>query len=72
MRCRVAVQDVGFYADALTEGVELAILGTLQAIVFLRLTKVCITAVIRLIAGFSVYVCVRKNLHYPLHISSML
>ena len=72
MRCGLAVQDVGFYTDALTEGVELAILGTLQAIVFLKLVKVCITTVIGLIAGFSLYVCVRKNLHYPLHISSML
>ena len=42
MRCDVAVQDVGFYADALTEGVEVAILGTLQALVFLKLVKVCI------------------------------
>ena len=58
MSCGLAVQDVGFYADALTEGVKVAILGTLQAIVFVKLTKVCITTV-RLIAGFvQSYVCV--------------
>ena len=46
MRCGVAVQDVGFYTDGLIEGVKVATLGTLQAIVFLKLTKVCITTVI--------------------------
>ena len=41
--CLVAVQDVSFYADALTEAVKVAILGTLQALVFSKLVKVCIT-----------------------------
>ena len=40
MVCVVAVQDVGFYTDGLFEGFEVAILGTLQALVFLMLVKV--------------------------------
>ena len=72
MRCGLAVQDVGFYADALPEGVKVAILGTLQAIVFLKLTKVRITTVVELIAGFSLRVCEKKFTYIPLHISSML
>ena len=40
MVCAVAVQDVGFYTDALFEGFEVAILGTLQALVCLTLVKV--------------------------------
>ena len=43
MSCGLAVQDMGFYADALTEGVKVATLGTLQAIVFLKLTKVYVS-----------------------------
>ena len=62
--CFLAVQDVGFYADALVEGVKVAILGTLQALVLLKLTKVCITTASRCITGFWFYVgllcmCVR-------------
>ena len=65
MRCGLAVQDVGFYTDGLTERVIVAILGTLQAIVFWKLTKVRITTVIGLIAGF-VQSCVwEKSLHNP-------
>ena len=52
MVCLLAVQDVGFYADALVEGVKVAILGTLQALVLLKLTKVCITTVSRCITAF--------------------
>ena len=60
MRCDIAVQDVGFYTGTLTEGIKVAILGTLQALVILKLTKVCIATLIRLIAGFQFYfVCVR-------------
>ena len=40
MVCLVAVQDVGFYTDGLFEGFEVAILGTLQALVILVLVKV--------------------------------
>ena len=40
MVCVVAVQDVGFYTDGLFQGFEVAILGTLQAFVFLMLLKV--------------------------------
>ena len=54
--CFLAVQDVGFYADALVEGVKVAILGTLQALVLLKLTKVCITTASRCITGFRFYV----------------
>ena len=42
MVCLVAVQDVGFYTDALLGAFEVAILGTLQALVFWTLVKVCI------------------------------
>ena len=56
MMCLLAVQDVGFYADALVEGVKVAILGTLLALVLLKLTKVCITTVSRCITGFRFYV----------------
>ena len=56
MVCLLAVQDVGFYADALVEGIKVAILGTLQALVLLKLTKVCITTVSRCITGFRFYV----------------
>ena len=42
-RCEVAVQDVGFYTEALTEGFEVAILGTLQALIILKLMKVGVT-----------------------------
>ena len=42
MVCLVAVQDVGFYTDALLGAFEAAILGTLQALVFWTLVKVCI------------------------------
>ena len=56
MVCHLAVQDVGFYADALVEGVTVAILGTLQALVLLKLTKVCITTVSRCITSFQFYV----------------
>ena len=56
MMCFLAVQDVGFYADALVEGIKVAILGTLQALVLLKLTKVCITTVSRCITGFQFYV----------------
>ena len=58
MRCGLAVQDVGFYADALTEGVKVAILGTLQAIVFLKLTKVCTTTIIGLMQASFSFMCV--------------
>ena len=60
MRCGVAVQDVGFYADALIERVKVATLGTLQAIVFLRLTKVCITTaiIIDLLQASFILMCV--------------
>ena len=43
VRCEVAVQDVGFYTEALAEGFEVAILGTLQALVIMKLMKVGIT-----------------------------
>ena len=43
VRCEVAVQDVGFYTEALAEGFEVATLGTLQALVILKLMKVGIT-----------------------------
>ena len=56
MMCLLAVQDVGFYGDALVEGVKVAILGTLLALVLLKLTKVCITTVSRCITGFRFYV----------------
>ena len=61
MLCIVAVQDVGFYTDGLTEGIEIGILGTLQALVFMKLIKVGITTVVRPnIAGFQFYfVCMR-------------
>ena len=61
MVCLVAVQDVGFCTDGLTEGIELAILGTLQALIFMKLMKVGITTVVRPnIAGFQLYfVCLR-------------
>ena len=65
MFCGVAVQDVAFYTDGLIEGVKVATLGTLQAIVFLKLTKVCITTVI-IIDLLQSYVCMRKNLHTSL------
>ena len=42
MVCLVAVQGVGFYTDALLGAFEVAILGTLQALVFWTLVKVCI------------------------------
>ena len=59
--CMVAVQDVGFYTDGLTVGIEIGILGTLQALVFMQLIKVGITTVVRPnIAGFQLYfVCMR-------------
>ena len=40
MRCGVAVQDVSFCTDALVEGFEVAILGTLQALICFKLMKV--------------------------------
>ena len=66
MRCGVAVQDVGFCTEALAEGVKVATLGTLQAIVFLKLTKVRITTVIIYCSLIQSYVCMRKNLHTSL------
>ena len=44
MVCLVAVQDVGFYTctDALLGAFNVAILGTLQALVFWTLVKVCL------------------------------
>ena len=47
MVCLVAVQDVGFCTDGLTEGIKLGILGTLQALVFMKLMKVGMTTVDR-------------------------
>ena len=41
MVCLVGVQDVGFYTDALLGALEVAILGTLQALVVWTLVKVC-------------------------------
>ena len=67
MVCLLAVQDVGFYADALVEGVKVAILGTLQALVLLKLTKVCITTVSRCITGFQFYVgllCICEKINF--------
>ena len=59
MVCLVAVQDVGFCTDGLTEGIDLAILGTLQALVFMKLMKVGMTTVVRPnIADFQVLLCV--------------
>ena len=55
MICFLAVQDLGFYTSALI-GVKAAILGTLQVLILLRLTKVCITTVSRCIAGLWFYV----------------
>ena len=43
MRCGVAVQDVSFCTDALVEGFEVAILGTLQALICFKLMKVGMT-----------------------------
>ena len=40
MVCLVAVQDVGFYTDVLSEGFEATILGTLLVLVFFSLVKV--------------------------------
>ena len=68
MRCGVAVQDVGFYTDGLIEGFKVVTLGTLQAIVFLKLTKVCITRVIiiDLLQAHSVLcVCEKKIYIHP-------
>ena len=42
MICLVAVQDVGFYTDALSEGFEAVILGTLLVLVFFILVKVSV------------------------------
>ena len=56
MICFLAVQDVGFYTSALVDGVKVAILGTLQGLILLRLTKVCITTVSRCITGLWFYV----------------
>ena len=67
MVCLLAVQDVGFYADALVEGVKVAILGTLQGLVLLKLTKVCITTVSRCITGFQFYVgllCICEKINF--------
>ena len=67
MVCFLAVQDVGFYADALVEGVTVAILGTMQALVLLKLTKVCITTVSRCITGFQFYVgllCICEKINF--------
>ena len=67
MVCLLAVQDVGFYADALVEGVKVAILGTLQALVLLKLTKVCITTVSRCITSFRFYVgllCICEKINF--------
>ena len=67
MMCFLAVQDVGFYADALVEGIKVAILGTLQALVLLKLTKVCITTVSRCITGFQFYVgllCICEKINF--------
>ena len=59
MVCLVAVQDVGFCTDGLTGGIDLAVLGTLQALVFMKLMKVGMTTVVRPnIAGFQVLLCV--------------
>ena len=41
MVCLVGEQDVGFYTDALLGAFEVAILGTLQALVVWMLVKVC-------------------------------
>ena len=56
--CLVAVQDVGFYTNGLTEGIKLGILGTLQALVFMKLMKVGITTVVRHIIAFSFTLCI--------------
>ena len=63
--CLVAVQDVSFYADALTEAVKVAILGTLQALVFSKLVKVCITEF------FTVRVCNSLMVLYICHLDRM-
>ena len=64
MLCMVAVQDVGFYTDGLTQGIEIGILGTLQALVFMQLIKVGITTVVRpnIADAFSFTLCVCEGL----------
>ena len=67
MVCFLAVQDVGFYADALVEGINVDILVTLQALVILKLTKVCITTVSRCITCFRFYVgllCICEKINF--------
>ena len=68
MMCGVAVQDVGFYTEALAEGFEIAILGTLQALICLKLMKVGMTTAIFKAFALLHFACVFPILHTPLHL----
>ena len=68
MMCNVAVQDVGFYTEALAEGFEIAILGTLQALICLKLMKVGMTTAIFKAFVLVHFACVFPILHTPSHL----
>ena len=68
MMCNVAVQDVGFYTEALAEGFEIAILGTLQALICLKLMKVGMTTAIFKAFALLHFACVFPIIHTLLHL----
>ena len=73
MRCGVAVQDVGFCTDALVEGFEFAILGTLQALICFKLMKVGMTiAIVKPFCTGLICICIFKFTYTPSLISSIL
>ena len=73
IRCDVTVQDVSFCTDALAEGFEVAILGTLQALICLKLMKVGMTiAIVKPFCTGLICVCIFNFTYTPSLISSIL